>query len=69
MRFTKHHALGNDYLVIEPADVSGELRVRQVQRICDRHYGTEADRILASCPSSCSAELDDDMRSSSALVL
>jgi diaminopimelate epimerase len=46
MRFTKYHALGNDYLVIEPADAGGELSARQVQRICDRHYGAGADGIL-----------------------
>lgn len=46
MRFAKYHALGNDYLVIEPAGAAGELTSDQVRRICDRHYGVGADGIL-----------------------
>jgi diaminopimelate epimerase len=44
--FAKYHALGNDYVVIEPAGLAGELASDQVQRICDRHYGVGADGIL-----------------------
>ena len=43
--FAKYHALGNDYLVIEPTS-AGELTSDQVRRICDRHYGVGADGIL-----------------------
>lgn len=46
IRFAKYHALGNDYIVIEPVDAAGELTSDQVQRICDRHYGVGADGIL-----------------------
>ena len=42
MRFVKYHALGNDYLVIPPA----ELDRAQIQRICHRNYGIGADGIL-----------------------
>jgi len=45
-RFAKYHALGNDYLVIDPSGVSGELSPEQVRRICDRHYGVGSDGIL-----------------------
>ena len=44
--FAKYHALGNDYLVIEPSDLRAPLTVAQVQRICDRHYGIGSDGIL-----------------------
>ena len=44
--FAKYHALGNDYLVIDPRDLSAPLTVAQVRRICDRHYGVGADGIL-----------------------
>ena len=43
--FAKYHALGNDYVVIEPDD-RGELTSDQVRRICERHHGVGADGIL-----------------------
>jgi len=44
--FAKYHALGNDYLVVDPAGLTGELTAHQIERICDRHYGVGADGIL-----------------------
>jgi diaminopimelate epimerase len=44
--FTKYHALGNDYIVVDPVGLSGELTAHQIQRICDRHYGVGSDGIL-----------------------
>jgi diaminopimelate epimerase len=44
--FAKYHALGNDYLVVDPRDLPATLTVAQVRRICDRHYGVGADGIL-----------------------
>jgi diaminopimelate epimerase len=46
MKFVKYQALGNDYLVIHPADLAGPLTPEQIQRICDRHYGPGSDGIL-----------------------
>jgi len=46
MRFYKYHALGNDYLVINPADLSGDLSPLQVRLICHRNYGVGSDGIL-----------------------
>jgi diaminopimelate epimerase len=46
MKFAKYHGLGNDYLVIHPADLAGTLDAGRVQRICDRHYGVGSDGIL-----------------------
>lgn len=46
MRFTKYHALGNDYLVVEPVDLQEELTPARIRLICDRHYGVGADGIL-----------------------
>jgi diaminopimelate epimerase len=42
----KYHGLGNDYIVINPADLPDELAPASIQRICDRHYGAGADGIL-----------------------
>ena len=46
MKFCKYHALGNDYIVLEPTEVSTELTEKQIRRICHRNYGIGADGIL-----------------------
>lgn len=46
MKFSKYHALGNDYIVIHPADVGTGLDQETIRRICDRNYGVGSDGIL-----------------------
>ncbi|HSN74030.1 MAG TPA: diaminopimelate epimerase [Anaerolineae bacterium] len=46
MSFAKYHGLGNDYLVIDPANWHVPLTAAQIRRICDRHYGAGSDGIL-----------------------
>jgi len=46
MRFYKYHALGNDYLVIDPADWPAQFTPAQIVRICHRNYGIGSDGIL-----------------------
>jgi diaminopimelate epimerase len=48
MKFTKYHALGNDYLVLDPKDQDQPvaLKAEQIKIICDRHYGIGSDGIL-----------------------
>ena len=46
MKFSKYHALGNDYLVMDPADLPAPLTVEQVRVICHRHFGIGSDGIL-----------------------
>ncbi len=48
----KSHALGNDYLVVDPAALSVPLTPRTIVRLCDRHLGVGSDGILALAPSS-----------------
>jgi len=46
MRFSKYHALGNDYLVLDPKDAA-ELPVdKNVITICHRNFGLGSDGIL-----------------------
>jgi diaminopimelate decarboxylase/diaminopimelate epimerase len=45
-KFVKYHALGNDYLVLDPADFPGALAPSQARLICHPHYGIGADGIL-----------------------
>jgi diaminopimelate epimerase len=46
MNFAKYHALGNDYLVIEPAELAGEPLPEQIRTICHRNFGVGSDGIL-----------------------
>ncbi len=46
IKFVKYHALGNDYIVINPADLNGELTPSEMLMICDRHYGIGSDGVL-----------------------
>ncbi|MBL8311607.1 MAG: diaminopimelate epimerase [Burkholderiales bacterium] len=46
MNFYKYHALGNDYLVIDPRDWPTEFTPPQIARICHRNYGVGSDGIL-----------------------
>jgi diaminopimelate epimerase len=46
MRFSKWHGLGNDYLLVERADLSVPLTPERVRRICDYHFGVGSDGIL-----------------------
>ncbi len=49
MRFHKYHALGNDYLVLHPADYpdwGGAPNRDQIRVICHRNFGVGSDGIL-----------------------
>jgi len=46
MRFAKYHALGNDYIVIDPQDLPSPLTTEQVKVICHRNFGIGSDGIL-----------------------
>ena len=48
MRFHKYHALGNDYIVLNPADFPSwqAPTVEQIRVICHRNFGVGSDGIL-----------------------
>jgi diaminopimelate epimerase len=46
LQFWKYHALGNDYLVMDPQDLPAPLTVHQVKVICHRNFGVGSDGIL-----------------------
>src|SRR5262245_58437795 len=46
MRLSKWHGLGNDYLLVERAELAVPLEPDQVRRICDYHFGVGSDGIL-----------------------
>ncbi len=46
MRLTKHHGLGNDFLVLLDLDGTHPVGPEQAVALCDRHTGIGADGIL-----------------------
>jgi len=46
MHFVKYHALGNDYIVWDPAKAGEEPSTSQVRLLCHRNYGVGSDGVL-----------------------
>jgi diaminopimelate epimerase len=46
LAFEKWQALGNDYLIVEAANLPFELTAARVGLLCDRHLGVGADGVL-----------------------
>jgi diaminopimelate epimerase len=46
MRFEKWQALGNDYLILEQANLPWDLNPKRVEWLCDPHFGVGSDGIL-----------------------
>ncbi|MCP4370445.1 MAG: diaminopimelate epimerase [Deltaproteobacteria bacterium] len=46
MKYSKYHAMGNDYIVIDPIDIGQNLNPDQIRLICHRNYGVGSDGIL-----------------------
>jgi diaminopimelate epimerase len=44
--FEKWQALGNDYLIVEAANLPFELTPARVRRLCDHHLGVGSDGVL-----------------------
>ena len=46
IQFTKYHALGNDYLVLDPKEVPEMFSEAKIERVCHRNFGLGSDGIL-----------------------
>ena len=46
MRLSKWHGLGNDYLLVERAELDVPLTPERVRKLCDYHFGIGSDGIL-----------------------
>jgi diaminopimelate epimerase len=46
MRFSKWHALGNSYLIVEREHLGGPLAPELARRLCDLRYGIGSDGVL-----------------------
>jgi diaminopimelate epimerase len=51
VRFEKWQALGNDYLIVEAAELPFQLTAERVRRLCDPHFGLGGDGVLELSPS------------------
>ena len=49
--FVKTHGLGNDYIVMDNENISFEMSIENIVKICDVHYGIGSDGILLKMPS------------------
>jgi diaminopimelate epimerase len=49
--FAKGHGLGNDYIVIDEANLPRPLSEQAIARVCDRNWGVGSDGILLLVPS------------------
>jgi diaminopimelate epimerase len=46
MKFSRYHALGNDYIVVRRSELTCKLTPAEVQRICHRNFGIGSDGVL-----------------------
>ena len=46
MQFSKWHGLGNDYLLVERAELAFPLTPERVKKLCDYHFGVGSDGIV-----------------------
>lgn len=49
--FFRGHGLGNDYIVMDPEELTFKLTPSNVKSVCDRNWGLGSDGILALVPS------------------
>lgn len=49
--FFRGHGLGNDYLVMDPKELTFKLTPANIRAICNRNWGLGSDGILAPVPS------------------
>lgn len=49
--FVKAHGLGNDYIVMDAANIDFKMSERLIRLICDYHFGIGSDGILLKVPS------------------
>lgn len=48
--FVKSHGLGNEYIVLDQDNITFELTVKAIQKICNVHFGIGSDGILLKVP-------------------
>ncbi|MDO9117120.1 MAG: diaminopimelate epimerase [Nitrospira sp.] len=49
--FFRGHGLGNDYIVMDPKELTFKLTPKNIKAVCDRNWGLGSDGILGLVPS------------------
>ena len=49
--FFRGHGLGNDYIVMDPKELTFKLSPKNIKAVCNRNWGLGSDGILALVPS------------------
>ncbi|MGI8663938.1 MAG: diaminopimelate epimerase [Acidimicrobiales bacterium] len=62
MRLTKHHGLGNDFLVLCDPSETDPITAKLARSVCDRHRGIGADGLLRLSPGTNGAQLTMELR-------
>ena len=62
MTLTKHHALGNDFLVLVDFEGDRHVDAALARALCDRHRGIGADGFVRARPGSDSADVTMELR-------
>jgi len=62
LHLSKHHGVGNDFLVLLDADDRDPLSEAEVRLLCDRHRGVGADGLLRVRPGGAQADLSMELR-------
>lgn len=57
MHLTKHHGLGNDFLVLLDLDGTASVAPADAVALCDRHTGVGADGLLVARPGTLGADV------------
>ncbi len=64
MKLSKWHALGNDYLLVERAELVDPLTPDRVRQLCDYHYGAGSNGLLEVLSASCASGIRTGRRPS-----
>jgi diaminopimelate epimerase len=62
MRLSKHHGLGNDFLVLLDLDGIRPVPAEEVVALCDRHTGIGADGLIRATPGTDGADVTMHLR-------
>jgi diaminopimelate epimerase len=68
MRLTKHHGLGNDFLVLLDPDGAQPISAEQAVALCDRHTGVGADGLLRVTAGTGPAQVTMELRNADGSV-
>ena len=68
MHLTKHHALGNDFLVVIDVDNRHRVDAELARHLCDRHRGVGADGLLRAGPGGDGADVSMEVRNADGSV-